>query len=289
MHSIFNLFFSSFLLLQSVCRASLPNLSQPVVIFVPGAWHSPDAFQETIKILHTKGFASRKIYLPSVGRSPPVSSIEPDVQAIRDVALAEMAEGHDVTVVCHSYGGLPTSQALKDLNRPKNPGDGRVLAIVYIAAVLLPEGVTLNAASASHGGNATDLRLELLDDGNLFFRNDSNPAEAFYNDVSPKEAKYWVSKLRPHASKTFETSGNYAAWKDIPSWYLITQQDKAIQPEIQRAFVKEAREYLDHVGGPGTGERMLKSEEIDAGHSPFLSRSQETADFIERASVRYSN
>jgi pimeloyl-ACP methyl ester carboxylesterase len=258
-------------------------MSQPAVIFVPGAWHSPDCFHKVITLLSAKGFTTRKVDLPSVGRSPPVSSLEPDAEAIRTAALAEMQNGHDVTVVCHSYGGIPTSQALKGLDKPQNAGEGRVSAIVYIAAYLLPENVTLGAATAAHGGGALGPYIEPLGDGNNFFKNDSNLAEGLYNDLSPEEGRHWVSKLRPHAAATFSTPGNYAAWKDIPAWYLIAQQDQAIKAEAQRAFVQEAREYLDRVGGPGAGERMLRSEEIDASHSPFLSRPRETADFIERA------
>ena len=284
MLSIFNLLLL-LLLLQSVCSASIPDSPPPTVVFVPGAWHLPDAFHKVITLLSAKGFTSRKVYLPSVGRSPPVSSLEPDVNIIRNAVLSEMRKGHDVIVVCHSYGGLPTSEALKGLDKPQNAGGGRVSAIVYIAALLIPEVVTLNAAIEAHGGSGTAADLEVLNDGNIFFKNGTNPAELFYNDLSPEKGTYWVSKLKIQASATFATPGNYAAWNDIPSWFLVTRLDKAMKPETQRAFIREARDYHDNVGGPGTGDRMLRSEEIDAGHSPFLSRPLETADFIETASI----
>ena len=285
MPSVFIRSIFSFLLLASICKSSVPEMSESAFVFVPGAWHSPDAFHKVITLLSAKGFTTRKVDLPSVGRSPPISSLEPDATAIRNAALAEMQKGHDVTVVCHSYSGAPTSQGLKDLQRPQRAGEGRVSAIVFIAAYVVPENSTVNDATAAHGRSENFLRVELLEDGNYFFTNDSNPAEAFYNDLSPEEGRHWVSKLRPHASAAFATPLSYTAWKDIPSWYLIALQDQALEPRTQRAFLQEAREYLDNVGGPGTGERMFKSEEIDAGHSPFLSRPQETADFIERASA----
>lgn len=285
MLSILTLLLSFFVLLRSACSASPSNMSRPTFIFVPGAWHSPDAFQKVITFLNTKGYRSRKVNLPSVGRSPPVSSIAPDVEDIRNMTLSEMKKGHDIIVVCHSYGGLPTSQALKGLDRPQNAGGGQVLAIVYIAAFLLPEGVTVNAALEAYGVRRNAADLEFLEDGNVFFSNSTNPADFFYNDLSAEEGKYWVSKLKTQASATFVSPANYAAWKDIPSWYLIPQQDKTVPPDTQRAIVKEAREYHVSVGGPGRGDRMLTIEEIDAGHSPFLSRPEETADFIERAFI----
>jgi len=85
------------------------------------------------------------------------------------------------------------------------------------------------------------------------------------------------------------TSADYAAWKDIPAWYLICKRDNAVKLDVQRAFVKEARDYLDQEGGAGTGEKNLKSEEIDTSHSPFLSRPEETAAFIEKAATTCGN
>jgi pimeloyl-ACP methyl ester carboxylesterase len=259
-------------------------MSLPHLVVVPGAWHSPDGYDKVIHILSHKGYQTHKVHLPSVGGSPAVSSIEPDVKAIRDAALAEMRVGHDVVVVCHSYGGVPTGEALKGLGKPQTAGGGRVAAIVYIAAYLVPEGTSLVAALTGHGGVVTD-DLPLQDDGNIFFKPGFDPATLFYNDVSPEEAKDWVSKLRPQSFATFTDPPKYAAWKDIPTWYLLTKQDKAIAPEIEHALVNEAREYLDKVGGPGAGERSLKCEEIDSSHSPFLSHPKETAKFIEDAAV----
>jgi pimeloyl-ACP methyl ester carboxylesterase len=285
MPSIFNVLLFVFLLLHGVCIASKPDKSQSTVLFVPGAWHLPDIYDKVITILSAKGFSSRKINLASVGRSPPVSSIEPDVEIIRDTALSEMRRGHDVIVVCHSYGGLPTNQALKGLENPRNAGGGRVSAIVYIAAFLIREGITGIDAIDAQGGSPNSLELEFLSDGNVFFKNGTNPAEAFYSGLPAKEGRYWVSQLRPQSGVTYGIPATYAAWKDIPSWYLVTRKDKTLRPKVQRGWIEEAREYLDQIGGPGTGDRRLRSQEINTGHSPFLSRPRETADFIERASV----
>lgn len=264
-------------------------MPQPALIFVPGAWHSPDAFDEVIALLAAKGFTSHKIYTPSVGNSPPVSSIQPDVEAIRAVALAEMQKGQNVTVVCHSYGGVPTSAALKGLDKPQSTGGGRVSAIIYIAAMLIPEGVTVSAAFANHVGSPPKAPFNLLDDGNLQLKNDHEIAEVFYGDLTPQDAQYWVSQLKPHSGATFDSPANHVAWKDIPSWYLVAKQDNIVSPEFQRALIQEAREYLDQTEGPGAGEQKLKYEEFDSSHSPFLSRPKETADFIEKAAMAYSD
>jgi pimeloyl-ACP methyl ester carboxylesterase len=195
-----------------------------------------------------------------------------------------MQQGHDVVVVCHSYGGVPTGEALQGLDKPQSAGGGRVSAIIYIAAFLIPEGVASAAANASHGGYPPP-EFEFLDDGNILCLKNVETAAGLYNDLAIEEAAYWVSKLQTQASAAFSSPAGYAAWKDIPTWYLICKQDKALNPDTQRAFVKEAREYLDQVGGAGTGEKKLMSEEIDSSHSPFLSRPEETTAFIEKAAT----
>jgi Alpha/beta hydrolase family len=214
--------------------------------------------------------------------------MKPDVEAIRTSVLAEMQQGHDVVVVCHSYSAVPAGEALKGLNKPHTAGGGRVSAIVYIAALLIPEGVTTLGAIAAHGGYTSPVS-ELQDDGNLVWAKNVETAGGLYNDLSIEEAAYWLSRLQTQASSVMSGSADYVAWKDIPSWYLICKRDKALKPDVQRAFIKEAREYLDQVGGPGTGEKNLKSEEIDTSHSPFLSRSGETAAFIEKAAMTCGN
>ncbi len=263
---------------------SLSVKPQPTILYVPGAWHQPIIFDKVISILSKRGFRSRKINLASVGRSPPVTSLESDVEAIRNTALADTRQGRNVIVVCHSYGGVPTNQALRGLDRAQSPGGGRVLAIVYIASYIIREGVSGSDAVEAQGGSPNSLEFEFLPDGNIFFKNTSNPAEVFYSDLSAQAGKFWVSKLQPQSGATYTAAANYAAWKDIPSWYLVTAQDKTLRPEVQRGWIKEAREYLDQLGGPGTGNRRIISQEILAGHSPFLSRPLETARFIEGAS-----
>jgi pimeloyl-ACP methyl ester carboxylesterase len=261
-------------------------MSQSIVL-VHGVWHSPDCFDKVIDLLSAKGFTSRKVHLPSVGRSPAVTSLQPDVESIRTATLGEMEKGYDVVVICHSYSGIPISKALKGLDKP-HAGGGRVSAIIYLTAFLLPDGVPLVGANIVTIGLKGD-EYQPLDDGNVFFKKDVNTSGYFYNDLPQEEAGCWVGRLQPHALSTFYSPANYAAWKDIPSWFLICKQDKAITPETQLGFVKEARRYLDQVGGPGTGEQKLKVEELDAGHSPFLSRPEETTAFIVKVAEACRN
>ena len=59
-----------------------------------------------------------------------------------------------------------------------------------------------------------------------------------------------------------------ATWKTVPSWYLVTQEDQAIDPELERFYAK----------------RMgAKTTEIKSSHVPFISHPPEVARLIEQA------
>lgn len=283
MSTIRSLLLFILLLVQSSNVTSIVLPSQPTVLYVPGAWHQPIIFDKVIALLLLTGYKSRKIPLASVGRSPPVTSLQPDVDVIRNAALEETRQGRNVVVVCHSYGGVPTNQALKGLDKPQAPGGGRVVAIVYLASYLIREGVAGSDAVEAQGGSPNSLELEFLPDGNVFFKNTSNPATAFYSDISLLEGKFWVSQLRVQSGATYAAAANYAAWKDIPAWYLVTAQDMTLRPQVQRGWIKDARAYLDQIGGPGTGAKRIISQEINSGHLSAISHPLETADFIRRA------
>jgi pimeloyl-ACP methyl ester carboxylesterase len=75
---------------------------------------------------------------------------------------------------------------------------------------------------------------------------------------------------KPVASIAFDQTLDRAAWKTIPSWYLVTQEDRAINPELERFMAKR-------IGA--------KTSEIQSSHVPFVSRPKEVIKFIETAAT----
>ena len=99
--------------------------------------------------------------------------------------------------------------------------------------------------------------------------------ELFYHDLPVDEGDYWVSKLTKQAQLPFTEDGThaYSGWKEVPAWFLVTVDDKAFPVEAQRMMVEMARE----AGGDVT------VSDVQASHSPMLSRPEETAKFILEA------
>lgn len=122
--------------------------SKPTIIFVPGAWHSPEVFSTVRTSLETHGYRTLGITLPSVGAEPPLKTWGPDVDAIRSAIQKAVDEegGRDVVLAVHSYGGLPASEACKGFgkaDREKSGRKGGVVRLVYICAALVDVGACM--------------------------------------------------------------------------------------------------------------------------------------------------
>lgn len=240
--------------------------SKPVIIFVPGAWHTPSAFDLLLPSLHKAGYQTTGIFLASVGGKAEIQDFYPDVALIRSVVggLVEIL-GRDVVVVSHSYGGSPTTEAMKGLSKRYREAQGLpggVVKLIYISAGVPVEGHSfIESLGEDHPGT----EMVFHEDGTT---TPKYPVRDFYNDLSPDLAQYYVGLLQRQVVKVFFTPVTYVAYRDIPAAYLLCTKDQAIGIEFQRRIVEN------------TG--ITETEELDASHSPFLSRPEAVVRFIRR-------
>jgi pimeloyl-ACP methyl ester carboxylesterase len=112
------------------------------MVFVHGAWHSSEFYSRIIAILEPLGYKCVTVAMPSVGNSPPVSSLDEDIKAIREVVVRELDSGSDVIVNIHSWAGIPANSALDGLSKTeRQSGQPGVIKLTFIASFLLPEGL----------------------------------------------------------------------------------------------------------------------------------------------------
>jgi pimeloyl-ACP methyl ester carboxylesterase len=75
---------------------------------------------------------------------------------------------------------------------------------------------------------------------------------------------------QPLALAAFDDVMAVPAWKSLPSWYLVAQNDEAIPPDAERRFA----------------ERMgATAVEIPSGHLAMVSHPAEVVDVIEQAAA----
>lgn len=242
--------------------------SKPVIVFVPGAWHSPDSFHLVVGELRAAGYETKGVTLASVGASPALQDFQPDVKAIQDVLKPLVDEGKDILLVVHSYGGVIGSEAVQGFvksDREKDGKKGGVAHIFFCCAFALPEGVSLMDAL-----NGKDLPWWDFNDARDAVM-PATPIETFYGDV--KEPEQYVKMLKPHSYGTFSSKVTYPGWKYVPSTYLVCEKDEAIPLHAQKGMIEGAQK---------AGANM-NVDTVAASHSPFLSIPQDVAQSIRRA------
>ncbi|SOE00149.1 alpha/beta hydrolase [Blastococcus haudaquaticus] len=211
------------------------------LVLVHGAWHGSWCWAELLDALGNVPVTT--VDLPSVGDDPTaLGDLYADAAAVRSVLSG--IEGPTV-VLGHSYGGAVITEAVT--------ADSGVAHLVYLCAFLLDEGDSLLGAVGGNPPPWWDVRGD-----HVAVR---TPAEVFYNGVSPELTERSVARVASHSLAAFEQPLTNAAWKVVPSTYVVAEQDQAIPAFAQEAMAQRAGEVL----------------RMDTGHSPFLAQPQALA------------
>ena len=221
------------------------------VILVHGAFADGSSWRKVIPLLEKEGIIVTAAQLP-------LKSLADDVATAKRVI--EDQKG-DVILVGHSYGGAVITEAAA--------GNPNVKALVYVAAFAPDEGETLNGLIEQF--SPSPLGKSVVPDSAGFLYIDRTRFQAvFANDLAEDEAALLAATQKPLAAPIFGEVVNAAAWKTIPSWYVVSTQDNAINPDLERFMAK----------------RMgAKTREIKASHVSFISNPSEISKVIESAAA----
>lgn len=240
--------------------------AKPTIILVPGAWHPASCWDLVASGLQSHGYRTVQVTTPTVGNVE--IPYRADVQAIRN---AITSAGEDVLLVMHSYGAVPGCCAVESLRREDlGEGKGGVVGLVFCTAWMLDVGECILENSIVYSAKAR----AVSDDPIEVWKPRGGAAEVFYNDLPKAEQEKRVAMLKHHKQETILRSiVTYAAWRHVPSTYLLCSLDKTIVYETQQGMVERAqKEGVD-----------LKTEVLEAGHSPFLSKPEAVVEAIRRA------
>jgi len=219
------------------------------IVFAHGAWADGSCWSGVIERLQQDGFQVRAPQFP-------LTSLADDVARLRQVL--EFQDGPTI-VVGHSYGGQIITALGSDTSN--------VVGLVYIAAFALDEGESLGALLSQ--GPVTPALTHLFTDSRGFgWLSEDDFVNHFAGDVDPSRARVLYAVQQPLASSGFTDVMGVPAWKSLPSWYLVAQNDEAIPPDAERQFA----------------ERMgATTVEVPASHVAMVSHPQEVTDLIEKA------
>jgi pimeloyl-ACP methyl ester carboxylesterase len=209
------------------------------IVLVHGAWHGPWCWAKVLGPLRERGFTVQTVTNPSSGPDPTaLGDLYDDADNLRTTLAGIDGE---VVVVAHSYGGVVATEGAA--------GAGNVVGLIYLTAFMLDEGESLFELV---GGVEPDWWLKDPEERSLL---PGQPEGRFFNDCTPEDTANAVSLLEPQSLPSVKQTVRSVAWRDIPSAYVICDQDNAIPVFAQELLAQRAQQV-----------RRLPSD-----HSPFLS------------------
>jgi pimeloyl-ACP methyl ester carboxylesterase len=139
--------------------------------------------------------------------------------------------------------------------------------LVYVAALAPDEGETVADVfyrDPSHP-DAPELKP---DDGGWIWLPVNAFGKAFAQHGTAEEHAVLAAVQRPIAVQSIQQPVPRPGWKDHPSWYLIAEEDRMINPITQK-FMAERMHANVHTH--------------DADHAPLITRPQAVVDIISEA------
>jgi pimeloyl-ACP methyl ester carboxylesterase len=188
------------------------------IILVHGAWADGSSWSKVIPILEKAGHKVIAVQMPEHSFSDDVATVK---RAI------ELVQGPTV-LVGHSYGGMVISNAAyKNTN---------IKGLVFIAAVAPNEG-----QSISDFVDVKKLPKDLLitDSAGFVYFNPSKFHDTFAQDVNLTQANIMAAVQKPINQSIFAEKSGPPAWKQLPVWYQVSENDHAFPPAVEHQFAKQ--------------------------------------------------
>jgi len=156
----------------------------------------------------------------------PLTSLGDDVAAAKRAIDARPGK---VVLVGHSWGGAVITEA------GDNP---KVSALVYVAAFAPDAGQSVGE-SVKGFPRASGSAHMVADTSGFLTLTPEGMSQHFAQDLPAATTAVMTATQGPLQSKAFGQKVSVAAWTQKPSWYLVTEDDRMIVPELQRSLAKK--------------------------------------------------
>lgn len=217
------------------------------IVLVHGAWEDGSCWSNVVLPLQRHGI---KVICAPI----PLTSLTDDVAALR--RALERTSG-PVVLAGHAYGGAVIGAMREE----------RVKSLVYIAALAPDEGETV--AKVFYRDEKHPDAPKLAPDAHGFLW---MPEQGFHDAVAHKasieQTTVMAAVQRPIALQCIQEPAPTPAWKAKPSWFLLAEEDRMINPKTQQFMA-------DRMGA------SVRSERVD--HTPMLTAPDLVIDLISKA------
>jgi pimeloyl-ACP methyl ester carboxylesterase len=231
---------------------------KPTIVLVHGAFAESASWNGVIDAL--AGAAH-----PVIAAANPLRSLEADAASVGD--LVRSVEG-PVVLVAHSYGGAVISNVPADA--------GEIAALVYVAGFAPDSGESCFSLAGRFPGSTLGDALRPVPHANgttdLYIVEDCFH-DQFCADVPAQVARQMAVTQRPATQEALlAPSGDRPLWRELPSWFVVAEDDRNIPAELQRFMAERAG-----------AQRTL--EIPGASHAVAVSQPEATAHLILEAAA----
>ena len=202
----------------SITTTTINATNMNNIVIVHGTYVDGSSWNKVIPILQNAGHKVIAVQLPLHSLADDIATTKRAIDLV----------GEPVILVGHSYGGFVITNAA--YNNPNVKG------LVYIAAFAPEEGQSL--------GNFVDVTkfpkgFLVYDIGGFIYLNPNMFPETFAPDIDPAQAKVLAAVQKPFSQSILAEKSGPPAWKQLPSWYQVSENDHAIPPDVERMFAKQ--------------------------------------------------
>ncbi|WP_148701187.1 alpha/beta fold hydrolase [Candidatus Nitrososphaera evergladensis] len=232
---------------QSKSMATTNNNKTMSIVLVHGLWADASSWSKVIPILKKAGY---NVIAPQL----PLHSLKDDVATVnRAVELA----GGPVILAGHSYAGFVITNAA--YNNPNVKG------LVYVSA-FAPD----NGKSITDYVDVTKLPKDLLvlDSSGFAYINPAFFHDTFAQDLDKAQTDVMAVVQKPVNQSIFGEKSGPPAWKQLPTWFQVSENDHLIPLDLQRTFAQQMN---------------ATTISLPSGHASLVSHPNEVAQLILNA------
>jgi pimeloyl-ACP methyl ester carboxylesterase len=204
--------------IKGMATNTTTNTTNMNIVLVHGAWADGSSWSKVIPVLQRAGHKVIAVQLP-------IHSLADDIATVK--RAIELVGGPTV-LVGHSYGGMVITNAA--YNNPNVKG------LVYVATFAPQEGQSLsNFVDASKLPKG----FLIIDKGGFAYLNPNLFHDSFAQDVDVNQAKIMAVVQKPFNLSIFGEKSGPPAWKQLPTRYQVSENDRMIPPAAERLFAKQ--------------------------------------------------
>ncbi len=188
------------------------------IVLVHGSFGDGSVWSKVIPVLQNAGHRVTAVQLPLQSLTEDVAVVERAIERIGDPTI----------LVGHSYGGAVITNA--------GYNNSNVTGLVYLAAYAPAQGESL----LDLGNNTADLPANLftIDNEGFMLMNPDLIHEWFAQDVNLTEVDIMAAVQKPVNLSTVEEKSGPPAWRQLPTWYQISENDRVVPPDLQHFFAE---------------------------------------------------